>query len=151
VATWDYNDPSTSELRAYRPADEVPPPHRRHVPTSKWCKGKTGREHDLKIRLKRSVASRLGQLHKYGRDDYRPLDEHARSCRWSWWAWRYYGDWHYFCRHERYCTNCGKIKGGKIFKLKPEDCPEFSQHPKPTISARQAAIDHEAAQRTARR
>jgi hypothetical protein len=97
-------------------------------------------EHHLAVRLKREVASRRAQPHKYGRDDYRYLDRHARWCGWSWWLWRLYADnggWYYWCAHERFCTRCGKI-----FPLEATACPEFDQHPRPRISARQAEINH---------
>jgi hypothetical protein len=48
--------------------------------------------------------------------------------------WRFYGDWHFHCNHEVYCTKCGKI-----FPSEPFNCPEYFTHPKPTISAEQAA------------
>jgi len=73
-------------------------------------------------------------LHKYGRDNYRA--QGYKQCRWSWWAWRFYGDWYYSCGHERYCVNCGKI-----FPLAREDCPEYTEHPKPTISPQQAEAE----------
>jgi len=139
MTKWD-REPSAGELRAPRPVDEQPTRHTRRRNTKLWCRGKVGVEHHLAVRVKREVASRRAQPHKYGRDDYRYLDRHARWCGWSWWLWRLYADnggWYYWCAHDRFCTRCGKI-----FPLEATACPEFDQHPRPRISARQAEINH---------
>ena len=132
MAKWD-TEPTPSELRAPRPADEHPVRHTRRRPTRHWCQGKVGVEHTLDIRVQRGVASQRTQPHKFGREDYRPLGRGGMSCGWTWWLWRLYGgDWHYNCVHERYCTTCGKI-----YPLERTACPEYDQHPKPTTSARE--------------
>jgi hypothetical protein len=142
-----YTEPSAGELRAPRPADEAPVRHTRRRSTKLWCRGKVGVEHAFGIRLKRAVVSREQQPHKYGRGRYRYLDGY--HCGWSWWLWRLYDDWSYSCGHERFCTGCGKI-----FTLEPTGCPEYDQHPKPTISAQEAErrrdAEREAERETAR-
>lgn len=130
MGKWD-TEPSASDLRAPRQADEAPARHTRRRSTKLWCRGKVGVEHIFEVRLTRSVAGRLWQPHKYGRDRYQYLN--GCHCEWSWWLWRLYDDWKYRCAHERYCTSCGKI-----FPLEPKDCPEYDSHPKPMISAREA-------------
>lgn len=130
MAHWD-SEPTTSELRAPRPEDCQPVRHRRRKNTKQWCRGKVGVEHKRAIRLRRSVNSWLAPHQVTGRDAYWP--HNGDTCGWSWWLWRLYDDWSYRCGHESYCTNCGKI-----FDLPRVDCPDYANHPKPTIDAREA-------------
>jgi hypothetical protein len=133
VTDSDYDDPPPTQLRAPKLGDEYPVRHTRRRSTKRWCGGKVGVEHDLKIRVKREVASQRTQPHKHGRGNYQPHSG-IKSCGWSCWAWRLYDDWNYWCGHEWHCTKCHKI-----FPLEPAECPEYGQHPKPTISAEEAA------------
>jgi hypothetical protein len=139
MANWDYPcEPAVSELRAPTLIDENPTRHQRRKQTKRWCRGKVGVEHTLEIRLKRAVASRAQQPHKYGRDYYEQLDGY--HCGWSWWLWRIYDDWRYSCGHEWYCT---RPACGKIFPLEPAECPEYQRHPKPMISPQEAEDNYQ--------
>ena len=91
-------NPSATELRAPRLDDEQPVRHHRRRSTRKWCRGKVGVEHQPTIRLNRYVES----LQRY-QPGARSVPQWRPVCGWLDWSWRY------FCRHERYCTRCGKI------------------------------------------
>lgn len=117
---WD-EDPSVTELRAPRLDDEQPARHHRRRSTRKWCRGKVGVEHQPAIRLNRYAESlQLYPRHQAGARSsippWRPV------CGWLDWSWRVFKDWRYLCRHERYCTNCGKI----LAHLKDAECPDYS-------------------------
>jgi hypothetical protein len=128
AVSWDdFCDPPATQLRAPRVDDEYPAPHRRHRSTKEWCKGKPGVPHRMQLRLKR-YAARHRNVTTY--------------CGWSPWGWRRRihrdGDdgWSYLCLHERYCVECGKIYPLGYHEY-AECCPEYAQHPRPVISARE--------------
>lgn len=74
------------------------PPHRARKARRKWCRGKVGVEHVTDIRRR-----------VYGRDQPGPCKP-LRSDG-SWW-----------CRHETYCTICGKILDRS---LPNGECPDY--------------------------
>lgn len=121
MSKWDL---PVSVLRAPRPDDENSQPRRSRP--KRGCKASGGGEHVLMTRLNRRTESLMRYPHKQSAPLRNP------PCGWSPWAWRFYGDWHYTCRHEQYCTRCGKIVA-----LTPDRCPAYG--PKPAISAEQAA------------
>ncbi len=86
--------------------------------TRRWCRGKVGREHTLKIAV--------------------PPNAHQANCGWR--TRRHVDDtyppsWSYFCRHAELCTVCGKVfrryfdwLHEETSGLHPVDCPEFTPH-----------------------
>lgn len=86
MSGWD-DEPRLDERRASAP--EVPR-HRSRKNTRRWCRGRTGVEHVLEVRLNKYAEApwRHGQPPCYRVD------------------WRLNGWW---CNHERYCVTCGKI------------------------------------------
>lgn len=121
--SWGSDDePSVSELRAPRPDDEQPVRHHRRRSTKKWCRGKTGVEHQPAIRLNSYVES-LQQYPRHQPGARSSVPPWRPVCGWLDldWSWRAFGDWRYLCRHERYCTSCGKI----LARLDNTECPNY--------------------------
>lgn len=123
-------DKPVSELRAPRLDDEQPAPRRTHHTAGRWCHNKPGIEHTLNIRVERYAQS-LRSYRQTGRDAPRiPGTFIAGECCWvNWWARHDGADngWRYLCRHERYCTTCGKITDHQIPK---RECPDYVPPPK---------------------
>lgn len=95
----DWNDePRLSERRASAP--EVPR-HRSRKDRRRWCRGRVGVEHELGVRVGRYAR---------GRVERGKAPCHSPSWRpGSWW-----------CNHERYCVNCGKIVDASL----DDACPD---------------------------
>jgi hypothetical protein len=98
VSDWD-DEPRLDERRAAAP--DVPR-HRARKNRRRWCRGKVGVEHVLDVRVSRHLSA----LNRVGAPCYRP----------EWWP----RSW--WCNHERYCTNCGKIIDASL----DDQCPDFT-------------------------
>lgn len=102
MSRWDADEPRRQEVRATEPR---PRPQRARKNTRRWCRGKVGVDHVLATRLNKNVTYR----------NERGLD--APACyRAEWWK-----D-HWWCNHEEYCVNCGKIL---VVSLN-QACPDFT-------------------------
>jgi hypothetical protein len=119
VSGWN-DEPSAGELRAPRISDEQPVRHTRRRSTKQWCKGKVGVAHVPEIKLDRYTES----LQLYPRQD--GSESRWRRCGWRNWGWRRGEDWHYHCRHQRRCANCGKILTPRLLD---QECPNYAPRP----------------------
>lgn len=90
-----------------RATDPVSRPQRRRKNTRRWCRGREGVNHVLETRLSKGADYRLA------------LDPNAPVCyRAEWWPHRWW------CNHERYCVNCGKIIDDSLHR----DCPDYTDN-----------------------
>lgn len=99
-----YHDwPRRDEVRDAQPVEAR---HRARKNRRRWCRGKVGVEHVPETRLSRYAAYRRART-----------DGDVPECyRAEWWPSRWW------CNHERYCVNCGKI----VVVSLNDDCPDFT-------------------------
>lgn len=101
MSDWDH-EPHHAIVRHNQPETGR---HRARKNRRRWCRGKVGVEHVLETRLSKFVAYRRAR----GWD-------HPTCYRAEWWPQRWW------CNHERYCVNCGKI----LVVTLDDDCPDFT-------------------------
>lgn len=99
MSKWDDDELRLDERKASAPET---PKHRSKKNTRRWCRGKNGVEHVTEVRL--NNMSRF-------------LWDRDKSC--------YRSEWNskrWWCNHERFCVNCGKIMKYSL----ENDCPDFT-------------------------
>lgn len=118
---WDRDakrPPTLAEERANGPEEQR---HRSRKDTKRWCRGKVGREHTPGVQFGQ------GGRWALARGEAAPCKRISRDDDWQYTL--YVGSRQdtgtvWLCRHEDYCTTCGKVLSFDVLGL-GKRCPDY--------------------------